>query len=220
MRILMKPPVMVLLCLVLTLAAHPLFARETVSDPQLGLSLSVPDGFVKDPEKVQGNVVFAFQRPPGEGQKVGTFILVSRLGGVLDRKPIEPKEIAAKSPHVTIEEEKWKEFVIQAFRVPEQLDDLRMVTFNAPVPLKPRAVQIGVVGEAAREDELRGVLRSVLQNLEGQSNWLTAEQRADRYGEGITRVSRTAGVVVLVVLIGLLLALASAVWKSVRKRRK
>ena len=54
-----------LLCVVLIIATgNLLVAGETVAHPQLGLRLTVPDGFVKDQTQVRGDVIHAFQRPP------------------------------------------------------------------------------------------------------------------------------------------------------------
>jgi hypothetical protein len=43
----------------LSLVCSPLLASETVSNQQLGVRLSVPDGFVSVPEKVGGDLVFS-----------------------------------------------------------------------------------------------------------------------------------------------------------------
>ena len=171
----------VLLFVVATLAAVSLEAGEFVSHQQLGIRLTVPDGFVSDPERVQGDVIYAFQRPPVGDEGVGVFILVSQLRSVLDRRKINPKDLQARSPHVTIVTDRWKGFDVESFRVPEQVDDLQLLTFNAQVPLKPRAIQVSVIGELDREVELRGVLRSVLGNLDGQTNWLDNAERVRRF---------------------------------------
>jgi hypothetical protein len=204
----------ILLCVLLTLTAVPLVAGETVSDQQRGFRVTVPDGFVPDAEKVQGAVIHAFQRPPAADQKFGTLILISRLDGVLDRKKIDPKMLAEKGPQVTIVTEKWKEFDIECFRVPEQAGGLQLVTFNAQVPLKPEAIQIAVGGEAAKENELRDVLRSVLGSLDGQTNWLTSEQRVSKVAEGVVRLSITVGILALIgvaVVVGIAVVIRQAV---------
>jgi hypothetical protein len=208
----------VLLCVACTLAAGPLVADETVSDQQLGFRLTVPDGFVPDPEKIQGKVVCAFHRPPAADQKVGTFILVSRLSGVLGREKIDPKTVTASNPQVTIVTEKWKEFDIEVFRVPEQAGELQLLTFNAQVPLKPEAVQVAVIGDGTKESDLRSVLRSVLGSLDGPTNWLNTEQRAGQLAEGITRLAITVGVV-LVIAVGVIVVIAVVVWRAVRKSK-
>lgn len=197
----------VLLCLIFQLTSAALVAGETVSNRQLGYRLSVPDGFVQDPEMVQGKVVCAFQRSPTANQKMGTFILVTRLGGVLGREKLDRKEVAALNPHITIITEKWKEFDIEVFRVPEAFD---LLTFTAQVPLKPEAVQISVTGEAARENELRSELRYVLGSLEGSTNWLNTNQRVSRLVKAIAGLAGPFG--------GLLVVIALVVRRVLRKR--
>lgn len=223
LEVAMRSPDSFLLCGMLLLTtlfytALPLIAGETVSSQQLGFRLTVPDGFVQDPGRVKGDVVFAFQRPPAAGQKMNTLILVTRLGGVLGRGKINPKEVTAKKPQITIMTETWKEFDIEVFRVPEQAGDLQLVTFNAQAPLKPEAVQIAVIGEAAREVELRGILRSVLASLEGSTNWLNTDQRVSKFTEGITRLAIMIGVL-LILAVGVLAVIIVVVWNAVRKRR-
>lgn len=201
--------------IVLALAATILYAGETVSHPRLGLRLAVPDGFVQNPTLVQGQVVYAFQRPPASGQQVGTGILVSRLGGVLGRDKLDPRLVASKGPQISVITEKWKGFDIEVIRVSEQAGELQLLTFNAQVPLRPEAVQVGVFGEAGRENELRGVLQSVLSNLDGQTNWLNTEQRVARLAGGIVWITITT-----TITIGVLAVVSVIIWRVVRGRGK
>jgi hypothetical protein len=192
------------------------YGGETVAHPQLGLQLSAPDGFTQDPARVQGSVVYAFQRPPEDEQGVGVFIVVSRLGGVLSREKLDPKALASKMPQVMLATEKWKDFDIEVFRVAEQAEEIQLLTFNAQVPLKPEAVQVAIIGEASRESELRSILRSVLDSLDGQTNWLNTEQlnteqRVGKIIEGLTRLAITAVVLVL---------LARVAWRAIRGRSR
>jgi hypothetical protein len=197
----------------LTLSASTVLAGEAFTNQQLGLRLSVPDGFAQDPDLVSGKVVCGFRRPPSGDQRSGTLIRVSRLGGVLGREKIDPQQLAAANPRVTTSTEKWKEFEIDVFRVPENINGVSILTFNAQVPLKPEAVQVAVSGGADREEELRGLLRSTLNNLDGQSNWLTNHERVERLADGITKLATTAGVVVV-----LAVAAGAAIWRSIRRR--
>jgi hypothetical protein len=200
----------VCLVFILGLAAAALGAGEAVSHPQLGFRLTVPDGFKPAPERIQGKVLYAYQREAAAGQPVGTFLLVSRLGGVLGREKITPQQIAAANPRVTVIDDKWKGFDVQVFRVPEEADGVQMLTFNAQVPLKPEAVQVTVIGEAAREAELRGVLRSALDGLDGETNWLTDKQRMDSLTDGMAQLIVTIGVVIFVVG-----SVVVMIWRSV-----
>lgn len=190
------------------LAAAPVAAGETVSHPQLGFRLTVPDGFVPDAEKVQGKVLFAFQRPPVGDQRMGTFVFVSRLDGILGREKLDPKQMTERNPQITIGSDIWKGFEIEVVRVPELVEDVQVVTFNAQTPLKPEAVMVTVSGEAARENDLREVLRAVLGNLEGQTNWLNTEQRVTRAAQGVAQ---------LAISLCVLLFIGGLIWRVFRK---
>jgi hypothetical protein len=192
------------------LAVSPARSGETVSHQELGFRLTAPDGFVQAPERVQGKVVYAFQRAPTGDPKATVVIAVTRLGGTIGRERLDPKEVAARNPRVTLVTEKWKEFEIDVSRVPEEAGGVQLVTFNAQVPLKPEAIQVAVIGEADREAETRGVLRSVLANLDGPSNWLTAAERQSRLAEGITQ---------LIITVCVLISIVVVVWSALRKRK-
>jgi hypothetical protein len=83
---------------------------------------------------------------------------------------------------------------VWAARAPEEVNGVPTVTLNAQVPLKPEAIQVGVVGPAAQEEELRGTLRSVLASLDGETNWLTRRERAERFGQAAAQLTGVVGV--------------------------
>jgi hypothetical protein len=160
---------------------------------------------------VKTNLIHAFQRPPvGEEQFIPT-ILVTRMRGVIDRKPLDPNDPRAKSAGVTLVDEQWKGFDLQVLRVPEEDGGIRTVTFNVQIPLKGEAIQISIVGLAAREDETQNTLRFVLANLEGESNWLTPTERSEKLASGITK---------MIVAIGVLLGVVIVAVGAIRKRRR
>jgi hypothetical protein len=123
------------------------------------------------------------------------------LGGVLGWRRINPTEATAIHPGGTILAEKWKDFDIDVVRAPQEAEGVRLVGFIAQVPLKPEAIQIAVVGDASREDEIKETLRAVLGGLDGQSNWLTKKEGMDRVAEAIRDVVLVVlGIVLVVVL--------------------
>ena len=197
-------------CFALALFSGSALAGERVAYKELGLSLTVPDGFTPDAERVKKDVVLAFQHAATEEAPFGMYIFVSRMHGVLRREQLDPKSLTAKNPQVTLFVESWKGFDIEVLRVPEQAGDLDVVTFNAQVPLRPEAVQISVAAEASREEEAKRVLRSVLASLDGQTNWLTTEERVERFISGSIKLAGTVAVLVL---------LAILVWRAVRRRK-
>jgi hypothetical protein len=211
----MRTSTVVLVCILAAAEFAPGVAGEVVADGEFGFRLTIPDGFVKVPDKVQGDVLYAFMRPPAGDAKMGTVILVSRLRGVLGREKIA-KQMAAKNPQIAVLEERWQEFDIEVFRVPEQVGDLKVVTFNAQVPLKPEAVQIGVFGEATRDNELRDLLQSLLSERDGETNWLTMQEREQRIAAGVTQLALCCSGAGFVTF-GALVAAGLLIWRAVRK---
>ena len=86
------------------------------------------------------------------------------------------------------EKHPWRSFQIDVVRVQEQPGGIQTITFNAQVPLKPHALQVSVFGLAGEEKQLREDLRSILASIEGESNWLTTEERVSRGAEGFGRL--------------------------------
>jgi hypothetical protein len=179
----------VLLCVTAAFTTPPPLAGERVTHPELGFQISIPDGFVRDPmresspflKKKSRDIVFAYVRP-GEfrGGAPEAVLLVSRLRGVID----QDSHFRPPKSEITVETEKWHGFDIEMARVPEQFGDKKFMNFNAQVPLTPEAIQVTFVAEVQREEELRSLLRTTLATLDGPTNWLTAEERIDRWAFG------------------------------------
>jgi hypothetical protein len=66
----------------------------------------------------------------------------------------------------------WQGFEIDAFEVPEDVDGLQAINYNAQVPLKRRAIQIRVIGSRHQKEQLRALLGELLASTRGESNWL------------------------------------------------
>lgn len=196
------------------LSPHLLVAAETVDDRTLKFRLSVPDGFVADPDKVNGDTVHAFQRSPEGDQRVGVFVLITRLGGVIGREKLDIKDIAGRNPEVTVQAARWRGFDIEVIRVPEEIQGVRLVTLNAQVPLRPQAIQVGVVAEASREEEARQVLDAVLERLDGETNWLTQQERVNRAVEGGSRLIATCAM-----LLAAMFGVVFLIWRAARRAK-
>jgi hypothetical protein len=158
--------------------APNLQAGEKINDFQLGFTFVVPDGFVRVPGEAKGKVLYVFQKPGSRGQ-FGTKFGIGRLGGTIGREKIETSQVAGIHRDATASTEKWKEFDIFVMRFTETVEGRRVVLLNAQVPLAGEAIQVSVVGDPSREEELRALLKTVLRDLDGKSNWLTDGERAD-----------------------------------------
>ena len=187
----MTSPISMLLSVTLTMvaAAHSM-AGETLSNSQLGMQITIPDGFVELSGEAKDDTVYAFHRP-ADDKKPAIYLQVRRLGGALERKRLDAFDLAVQSPGATLDLENWNGYEIQIFRVPEEEEDedgkpVKYVTFNAPLPLIPEAVSVDVSGEAAHEQEIRSVLRQVLGTVRGQAGsydtFTTAFRAVQRIG--------------------------------------
>ncbi len=146
---------------------------QVVVDSQLGYKLTLPAGFAENKLTLPGqnpDIVHTFVRGNLDDQKSITLILITRMRGRLGRESLKPADIPAGSKASTFKAA-WRGFHIDAFEVPETEGGVDFLTYNAQVPLRGEAIQIGVFGAASRKAELRSLLDTVLANLEGESNW-------------------------------------------------
>ncbi|MFT3768421.1 MAG: hypothetical protein QM820_23480 [Minicystis sp.] len=67
------------------------------------------------------------------------------------------------------------------------------------MPLEPEALQITVLGDRGSDDSVRTVLREVLADTDGETNWLSDSERSRKLGEGIGRMLTIAAGLALVV---------------------
>lgn len=161
-----------------------------ISDKQLNIAFTLPDGFEPIPEFTSPagmDIRYAFQRESLDGQPP-TCIFIQCLRGVIGREPI-PEEVFKKMGDVHHLQMKWKSFDVDAFVVKEQANGNRFVTWNVQLPVKPRAIQLKVFGLESREDEIASLTRTLVGSLDAPSNWLTNDERAQRLGEGIGKMT-------------------------------
>ena len=150
----------------------PRAAAEQIHDPDLGFSITIPDGFQPDPGLVALNPSFAhaFRRIDPAGG-VDTVIIIERLRATIGREPLDgshmPPDFKGRLFRVP-----WQGFEIDALEVPQNVDGLEAVNFNAQVPLKRRAIQIRVIGSRDQKEQLRALLGELLASTRGESNWL------------------------------------------------
>ncbi len=141
----------------------------TNADPPFTADL--PDGFVPAPQVVAANPKFvqAFQRTDDDG--IVTAVVFDRMGGTIDRKPLDPKYLPPGSKARLLRTHSHG-FAVDEFEVPEQLGPTAMVNYNVQVPLKPSAVQLRVIGRQDHAAELQALTDAILANLNGDTNWL------------------------------------------------
>lgn len=174
------------LTLLLSLALFPgaarLRAQGRVTDSTLGFSFVVPPGFREAPElRTEAKALYAFSRIPVHDQRVPTLIVIRGLGGTIRRQPLKGLKDAAGNP-VEVDSLPWKTFQIPVAVKPDSANGTPALDLNAQVPLRPQALQVTVFGDATSRRNLEDVLKTVLDSLDGKSNWLTVQERAARFG--------------------------------------
>lgn len=195
---------LVLIC-ACSITWSPAFA-ETIEDEALKFSLTLPDGFVARPD-LQGvapNVAHAFEF--GDAAEDGTPILlfVEKLGGVIGRERINPENMPAgfAGRHFVTT---WQGFELDAFAVPESLEGMDVITYNVQIPLRGQAIQLKLFGPQSREERLQQLQRQLLDNLQGETNWLasaapTSVVNSDSYATTMLAIGIGIALAVLVAL--------------------
>lgn len=179
----MRLPTPVLIVALAACAAGPLRADGTVVVEHLGLRLTLPEGFVAVPQPVPDRGHAVFCGPSGPGRRRLTTVVVSRVHGVHGWDALE-----ADRPGETTFTEKWQGSDTVCLRT-DFGAGADFVTLIADIQHGRDAVNVSVWGDAGREDELRGVLRAVLADLELDGNSLTPKTRYETFAEGVGTLS-------------------------------
>lgn len=158
--------------IVAMLSSH-VSAGDTVVDEALGFTLRLPDGFVANPDLVGAapNIVHCFVLGDPTDDKQDIFLFIEDMRGVIGRERLKPEELPPGFQGRLFTTQ-WQGFDVDAFAVPEQVDEVKFINYNVQIPLKRSAVQIRLVGLADRDSELKVLLAEILAGLEGDSNWI------------------------------------------------
>lgn len=143
---------------------------EQITDPNLKFSLTVPDGFVRDETLARSRPDFLYAFRKTEPDDIGEVIILERMNGTIGREKLTLRDMPAgfSGRLFTV---RWHDFDVEAVEVPEELGETKMVNYNVQVPLKPKALQLRVLGRRDRSDELLGLTNTLLATLQGDSNW-------------------------------------------------
>ena len=148
---------------------------QVASNAQLGYRFPVPAGFVDFPAaRGQPDVVDCWSE-----EASGLLLCVQRMHGVLGRDRLKPSDLPATTQ---LSSQKWKGFDIDVMRTDTAQAGAPVVVYAAQVPLRPEAIQLIVAGPQEQSSRAQEVLTATLNGLEGETNWLSAEERAHRYG--------------------------------------
>lgn len=211
------PLILAIPLLVCALAGSALAAPgATVSDPEHGFTLVVPEGYVDYPEGKPPNMLYAFARGNPDDASFG-ILQLQALGGTIGREPLIRSTVeraardSVKNAGIEIEgfdyrKIAWKGFELELVVTKIHGGDKHLVTLSTQVPLAKQALQIGMSGPAADEARLAGEMQALVASVEGKSSWLTDGERSERLGTAVG------------VIVGVALGLGGLLWWRRRQR--
>jgi len=141
--------------------------KEKMKTPKY--SLSMPKAFIEYTDIVQKpNIIKTYIKGDPNDNPPDIMCLVEDLGGTISKEDII--DIKGRND-ISLIKKKWNGYIIDVFRIEEKLQNIDTLTFNAQIPLYPRAIQITLVGLKSKEKELLKDLDSIILGIDGQSNW-------------------------------------------------
>src|SRR6266700_687446 len=123
----------------------------------------------------------------------------------LGRDRLKPGDAPASVQLTTF---KWKGFELDGIRSDTAQGGMPVVILATQVPLRHEAIQLIVAGPRDQAQRAEAIMTSILGTLEGETNWLSSEERAGRLGNIVGGV---VGIAVAVVLIRM--------WRARRQSR-
>ena len=166
--------------------------QAQAANTELGYRFTVPEGFTAFPEARQQDVVDCWSEPAAAS---GLILCVQRLHGVLPREGLRQQDLP---PSARLMHFPWKTFSIDGLRTDTTESGGPVVVFAAQVPLRKEAIQLIVTGPGDQAARAEAIMTSTLATLEGETNWLTSEERSGRLG---TIVGWVVGITVAVILV-------------------
>jgi len=193
-----------------------------ISRPRCRLDL--PDGFVKEarldstrPDHIcgytLGDPLEALLSEGVEAFEATISFGAMRLDTPAVMKPIDSVPAPEGATASTVP---WRNFEVPMLEKVTDLAHWKQVSFSVLIPLKPVALVLSLGGPPAKRDEIHAMMLSIVASVEGETNWLTPEQKASREKMMILKVLVLAAAVVgLVVYVT-----KKRARPSVRRRRR
>ena len=177
----MRPILLSVLVALAGLAA----AESRVTHDELGFTIAVPDGFVDYPEgRAQKDILYYWIEDPPASENGRLVLAVSRMGLTIGRDFADSTDLPEGMEPVSF---RWKEFDIGGGKTLTEQDSVRIVSYVAAVPLRGEAIRLLVAAPENEFSRAEALMNATLASLEGESNWLTQEQRAEKLGEAVGR---------------------------------
>lgn len=144
------------------------------ADPKYTLQL--PDGFVAIEGFVSppdANITHAYVYGQPSADEIPIQLFVELLRGPISRERMRLQDFPAGFQG-KLHEFDWQGLQIDGIEVPEEIEGIKLLTYNIQVPLQRRALQLRLFGPESRRDELQALAKEILLGLQGTSNWSTA----------------------------------------------
>jgi hypothetical protein len=172
------------------------FALQVAANAELGYRLTLPDGFAPFPAgRTQQDIVDCWAEVIPASPSGALVLCVQRMRGTLARGRMRREDVPASAQLRTF---KWKGFDIDGFRSDTAQGGMPLVILAVQVPLRGEAVQLIVAGPLDQGQRAEAIMTSTIASLEGETNWLSASERAGRYGNIVGWVLGIAAGVILI----------------------
>ncbi len=157
-----------------------LLSQAQATNAELGYRFALPSGFAAFPEgRSQKDMVDCWSEATPVSAHGAMILCVQRMHGVLPREAMRQEDLPATTHLVSF---KWRAFDLQGLRSLVSLGGEPAFVLVTQVPLRREAVQLFLSGPADQETRGQTLMSETLASLEGESNWLSASERAGRLG--------------------------------------
>jgi len=186
------------------LAAALLALQFFAVNRDLGYRFELPQGFIGVPgdRTLHPDIVDCWSEPMPASPSGALMLCVHRMRGVLPHEAMRAEELPRGAVLLSFT---WKGFDVQGIRTDTTRSGMRMTAFVTQVPLREEAIQLSLAGPSDQASRMQAIMTSTLASLEGDTNWLTTEERASRLGQGV------GAMLALVVL-----AIGARIWRNRR----
>jgi len=169
---------------------------QVATNTQLGYHFTLPEGFGPFPSgRSQQDVVDCWTETAAVSPSGALVLCVQRMRGTLGRERLKQQDLPAA---MQLRSLTWKGFTIDGLRTDTVESGNPVVILAAQVPLRHEAIQLILAGPRDQGERAEAIMTAVLGTLEGETNWLSAEERAGRLGN---IVGVAVGIAVALVLI-------------------
>lgn len=171
----------------------------SIAHTQPDFTLKLPPNLVEYAGENKPDALYVYELRDEEGRRTNIFVLVDKVKGQLEQAPLRREDVRGEL--LSLYTEKWQGFDINVFEIRSMSGRIEMHTRNAAVPLKGNALKVQVSGPASDDQRLDALMKELLAGLDGQTNWLTPEEKSSRIIMPAVGLGVTASVVILLVLV-------------------